>query len=475
MTARSESMSSHILGIGWGVAALLLYLSQGQRALYADDGFFILASLQTGAWQNTSHEAYLPLLQGFARLVDWLGWSPIRTVTALSATGSAIGVWFTHAGLRAAGCTPRQAHAATAAVALTPAVAFFATAVEYHGLFFGFAQAAFWATARFARQPTLGRAGVLAAAMAVAALVHSTGWLLPVALLPFWLATAERRPLGLAVGAGLGFALTAALGVWAARAVGVGLVPPVGPLILIEWWPEAVARLRHVPLVLLREWLLPATPLVLLAVSASLHAEVRYLALGCLATAVGYAVPCAVILSDRLCEHGAYLLPCVGPLAFVAVRRFDWRIVAAAALIGGAISGQRLAAHDRLYDEYVAIVAGATEAARIAGGQAAKPILLVAERIERGACTALAPSIGCIYVPLLQVNDTQREAALAAMSHYLRTQRAAGCVALISDRAVRTLEGSVAGDRLRGMVLEHFAKQRIVVGGFTGWALQAGA
>jgi hypothetical protein len=475
MTASSESMPSHILGIGWGVAALLLYLSLGQRALYAEDGFFILASLQTGAWQNTSHEAYLPLLQGFARLVEGLGWSSIRTVTALSATGSAIGVLFTHAGLRAAGCPPRQAQAATAAVALTPAVAFFATAVEYHGLFFGFAQAAFWATVRFARQPTLGRAAVLAVAMATAALMHSTGWLLPVALLPFWLATAERRAPGLAVGVGLGFALTVAIGVWAARAVGVGLVPPVGPLTVIERWPEAVASLRHVPLVLLREWLLPLAPLTLLAGWASLHAGVRSVALGCLVTAVGYAVPCAVILSDRLCEHGAYLLPCVGPLAFVAARRFDWRVVAAGALVGGAISGQRLAVHDRIYDDYVAIVTGATEAARIAVGQAAKPILVVAERIERGACMALAPSIGCVYAPLLQVSDAHHEAALAGMAHYLRTQRAAGCVALISDRAAHALAGSREGDRLRRTLLEHFGAQRIVVDGFAGWALHAGS
>src|SRR5690606_31829227 len=105
-------------------------------------------------------------------------------------------VGLAHVGLLRSGLDARAANAATLLVALTPAIGFFATVVEHHGIFLPFAALAFWITAVLGRRPSWPGAGLLGVTTRVAYLLPGTGNLLPGLLLPAflaWRAGAEAR------------------------------------------------------------------------------------------------------------------------------------------------------------------------------------------------------------------------------------------------------------------------------------------
>jgi len=449
------------------VAALAGYVLLRQRSYYASDGFFLEDSLRSGACTNTSHEAFLPILLGFARATAWLHLSPHETITALSACGGALGVVFTCLGLRLLGVDRPRALAAATAVAATPAVVFFATAVEYHGCFFAASQLAFVAAAWHARQPTAWRAVVLGLAMAGAGLVHATGWFLPLVLLPLASNFGARRAARPLLLAGVVAVAATVLAVAAARASGIGERPPVTLEFLADHAAEVAARLRFVPHVLVWEWLLPLLPLSLAGTACLLHAHARAAGAVAAAAALAYAVPVALILTDELWERGAYLLPCVTPLALACARALRPLQLLALALAGGALGVAGVRDHDRLGETYAAVVDGACACA--AG---LRPLLLVAERIERGACLVFADRVDHVWGGAFATQPAATVAAGGpALEAYLLDAERRGRQVLVSNRALAALDDSPGGRAAIGQLRARRRFETIAAAGFSGYRL----
>src|SRR5690606_15919454 len=126
--------------------ALAAYVLAAQPVFYKTDGPFLVLNLAEGHCEHPYNVLYMPLLCGLHALLAPLGATPYASAVALSVLGGALGVGLAHVGLLRSGLDARAANAATLLVALTPAIVFFATVVEHHGIFLPFAALAFWIT-----------------------------------------------------------------------------------------------------------------------------------------------------------------------------------------------------------------------------------------------------------------------------------------------------------------------------------------
>ncbi|MFQ5505236.1 MAG: hypothetical protein ACE5F1_10615, partial [Planctomycetota bacterium] len=192
-----ETRRWHVAAMA-GLAALVLYLVLGQSTFYENDGhFLLLRHLQRGETTVPPHSRHFltePLLYLFALPVEGLlGISPYRTAVVFSSLGTAIGVFLTGlAGLRL-GLEPRRAASAALLFATLPGVLLFATVVEFHGPFLAAAGLALFLTAVWCRSQNPGAAILLGSCTALAAGMHATGQLLPLALVSFFLADRRRE------------------------------------------------------------------------------------------------------------------------------------------------------------------------------------------------------------------------------------------------------------------------------------------
>lgn len=452
------------------ILSLACYVALGQRALYANDGFFLLASLQGGFVENTSHEAYLPLLQAFAGLTRWLDLSPVRVISLLSALGSALGVALTYVALRLLSVdTPERSLPAAALVAGVSPVVFFATVVEYHGCFFAFSQLAFLACVLLVRRASLGRAVALGIAGAGAALVHSTGWFLPLLFLPFAHAqVGDRRHRAMYLLVALVITVALALTVITLlRAVGVAKAPPISLGHLGAYPVELARRLVHVPRTLWSEWFLPFAPASWIVLWLTWRGPGRRVAIAVVASAVAYAVPSALLLGRDIQERGAYFLPLIGPMAVVCAMSLRPRVLWTLAGLGFALGAVQVVEHDRLYDEYRAVVRGAVQAA---AGR--RPLLLTAESVERGACTVLATEVSFVNVATLTaLAPAVLELTSSQIGAYLGQQLELGRQPMISTRALAVLGRGGAGPAVPAALRSTCRFEPVVNADFDGYLL----
>ncbi|TAJ13702.1 MAG: hypothetical protein EPO68_13025 [Planctomycetota bacterium] len=300
---------------------LALYAALGQDVFYKTDGLALVAYARGGPlWGAVHHALYLPLLHAFDLVVAPLTGSAYRSAVLLSALGTALGVAFAHAGGLRLGFDRARAALFAALVGCAPAVLFFATVVEYHGLFFGAAGLAFWALTRAAERPTPARALALGLATYLAASVHATGHLLP-ALTCTWL-LALRFPLERAralVAPCIAGAVHVALlfGVPAlTRAFGNAATPESQAGFLAQ---QQFAPL-DLPLAFAREWLLAFAPLSLLALWPPRDAKLRLEWYALLVALVPYLLASwALNTGFNTPERGAYWLPLALPAARLAI------------------------------------------------------------------------------------------------------------------------------------------------------------
>lgn len=449
-------------------ASLALYLMLRQRSFYAEDGFFIQNCLQGGVWQNTSHEAFLPILHLFAKAVAWARLDPHRVITTLSALGGALGVTWTYLGTRRLMTDPLRPAAAAAVVATTPAVVFFATAVEYHGSFFAFSQLAFWVGVGYRQRPSRRRGLELGLAMAGAALVHSSGWFLPLLLVPGLLIGVRRRPRASTVLLPIVvFALATFGAIWLARAAGIGVVPPFGLAFVADHIATIALRLLQVPVTFVHEWLLPLLPLSVLALLGLFLRPVRAAAAVAVLGGIAYAVPAALILAGDLREYGAYMLPCVGPLAVVGAKALRPGLLCVLAVVGGTIGVLQVRQQEQLVGAYEDVVRGA-----VAAGAGSKPLLLVAERVERGACVTFAGAVDYVSLGAWVVQDPAAIAAATGLiAGWFDAEATRGRVVLLSERAAAALERSPGGRALVQALRAVTRFEAIDVPGLRGWRL----
>jgi hypothetical protein len=300
---------------------LLLYAACGQSTFYKTDGICLIHYVNVGTlWGSVHHVLYLPILDGFHALLAPVGVSVYRAAVLLSAGGSALGVAFAHAGYLRLGLDRTHAALAALLAGLAPAVCFFATVVEYHGLFFGAAGLAFWVLTWTAQRPTFARATLLGLATYFAATVHATGHVLP-ALTCGWLVALgwnERRWLALrpALVAGVVHLLLLFGVPLATRAFG-NTATPESQTGIFALQHFAAANL---PLAFAREWLLAFAPLSAVLVLRPRPGTVRLEWAAMLVAMLPYTLLSWGLNTGNFpSECGAYWLPLALPAARVAV------------------------------------------------------------------------------------------------------------------------------------------------------------
>jgi hypothetical protein len=310
-------------------AAALSFGLLGQTTLYHNDGHRLLELLHRGELDFGRHYLSLPTMVWFDRLVGGpLGLSPQRSVTWLNALCSGAAVGLTFVAARRLGEPRRRALLAAGLFAGTFPVFFFATLVEFHGIYLAFAIASFLLAARWAAAPGF-RAAVWTGAMAgLATQWHASGILLvPSWALWFW---GERRDLP---------AVRRALQIVVAGAAYLAVFLPFQQLWQSVGWAESIrisrapfglAMLQHLaarlPVVFWTDWIRPFLPMSLLLFWAVLRGRQRFLALAVLTAAVAYSVLGAIVLG--VSELGVYAAPLAAPLAILAVRVLPTRFAA---------------------------------------------------------------------------------------------------------------------------------------------------
>ncbi|MEQ1634539.1 MAG: hypothetical protein ABL997_19315 [Planctomycetota bacterium] len=303
-------------------AALVLYAAMRQETFYSADGFGLLLAARKGDVMLPHHALYLPILA----LVRTMTGSLYGAASWLSVVGAAIGVAVSHAAFARLSWSRTSAALAAALVATAPAVVFFATVVELHGLHFGVCAFTWLAITWFERTPSAATGAALGAATAIGFLGHGTGLLLPVVALPVAAILAHERG---AAASSVTRPLCLALLVHIAAVLGSNLaLRTVEPAVSVEGAArfaigEHGASVLAEPWLVLHaigsDWLLPFFATSGLALVGLCVRGTRKLAMAVWFAVACYAAVTAVLVGGST-EHGAYLLPLVWPAALVAVR-----------------------------------------------------------------------------------------------------------------------------------------------------------
>lgn len=305
--------------------------------LWGSDSLTFLHSVASGGPPHTVHLLYVPIARLVAALGGQLGLDSFLSLRAASVVSTALGLLALHRAAALLGATRALAAAVTLTVAVTPAVAFFAMMVEIQGVFFGLASLAWLAAVRCRVRPSMPRVALLGAATGLAAMVHSSGNLLPLLLGVFLLlesAELRRRWLPAAVAGACGHvAVPVLLSL-------VGGLPVLFSLRKSFHFVNMASELASdqgtaAALVLLHEWLIPYAPLWLAAFMAWRAPGGMRRLLSLHALALVYLVMAWPLLSaswsGQVIEHGGYFLPLALPLAWLALG--GSRPVAARALV----------------------------------------------------------------------------------------------------------------------------------------------
>ncbi|MBK8980008.1 MAG: hypothetical protein IPM29_29260 [Planctomycetes bacterium] len=330
------------------LVALALFVAVRQSHFYLIDGETFYMLVARGQLRHYAHVLYLPIAGGVARVLGLAGVDLFDAMTVASALGAALAAFLAHRAAWLLGAPRGAALAVAAACAGAPACVFFATIIEVHGVFLAFGALAWLAVAVCARAPRAPAALALGATTGLAASVHATGHLLPLAAGLVLLAEvrALRAPRRLAT-----FAICGALGhaaVWAAIVWLVGgSAGGSAHSSLDELTRRAsLGMLAHFPLTVRDEWLLPFAPLSALTLTGLFLPHTRVLAIALHVALLPYLGAALVYLGPVIVENGAYLVPLAFPAAWLGLRVAGVRGVTVAAVCGLAIGLASVRAHD---------------------------------------------------------------------------------------------------------------------------------
>lgn len=435
----------------WGLGCLLLYGALASPAFYKTDGPDIVrlfdAHHKTGEpLSHPWHVGYLPLLEGFRRLLSWVGLHPgyLRLGDWFSAAGAALGVAAARAGMRRLAIGAATARLATAALALSPGTLLFATVVEFHGPLLGFVGVCFWWTAVQVQRPTWWGMVVLGALSHGAFLVDGQALFLPAWTLSFfvarrWPAGELRRDLGRAVVAGsvhsvlflvLPRLFPGFYRFWADLGAGLHEEGSIGRPQSFDWSGT----------ILLQEWLAPLLPVSVAVFLAPLR---RALRLEFLAFVVGFLPFFAICVRQLVFEpeYGAYLLPLVLPASLLCAQACPARLRRPAflLLLAGLVPWFGPSrAHLREQEAVDAAFAASVQEA--AGG--AKPFVLVGSARELASAYARLQPDELLWVR----EDATMEPALATperlagVGAFLGALHAGGRAVLLTEGALASLD-----------------------------------
>jgi len=449
----------------------------GQRTFYKADGHVYLMSIVEGNLQHPHHMLYKPLIAGLHHGLAPLGVSLYQAGVLASALGTGIGLGCACLAAQRFGLRRSATWAVPGLMLTVPALAFFATVVELHGVFLGFAGPALLAAAALARRPTAGNGVFFGAALALAFVGHASAVLLPALLLPLALFYPQRDatlarlrtlvwPSLVAAAVFVPFLLALpALG----RAAGLSVEVSSAAAYVARDAMVFAADGRRWLTTLVDEWLLPYAPLDLVALGLCLAGQVKGQARWLHAALVPYYLLCVFLLPNA--EHGAYLTPFAFPLALLVVRALRWPtlLVLAAAGLGGGVAW--IVGHDR--PELAATFARGVRAA----ARGARPYLLLGDHDEVKATLIGLPAVEtALVLHAGAVLPEQLPAVLDRFDAILRPHFAAGDAVLLTAGAAQALEGVVpSGSRVLPALAARYRLERCDVASgdaaFAGWRL----
>ncbi len=360
-------------------AGLLVYGVLRQRTFYGPDGYADLRRIAAADWRSDMHLLWKPVLGSFSELGASLGLTLYDSALWLSVIGTSVGVAFCHAACRVMRMGRTDAALVTCLAGLCPAVVFFATVVERHGLFFAFAGLCTWLAAWFGRRPTLATSAALALGVTAAYAAHSTGILMLSILVPFAVARARTGVLSFGLGCdvdGAGHAERSQVGACAAclpswqRLISLSMV--IGVMVLagtklarvvalwlgqvmseggnFDWFMALLHSNIAEPSVVFQtaalEWIYPFLPSSLLWLFAFRCSKQRLTAIAVACGTLVYVLFTFAILGPHFDERGAYLLPLAWPFAFVLVTVFPRIIVWASILLTASLALAQVMRHD---------------------------------------------------------------------------------------------------------------------------------
>ena len=331
-------------GLLISLLALVAYLLCGRFAWHGLDSIAFLNQYSLGGTVTEPpwHTFYMPLLHVGHDLVTPFGGGAYRGGLLISAAGTAIGVWFTHAAARALGVNRATAIYAALLVATMPATTYFAVVVEVPGVVLAFSGWTWLCIAHWARKPGLGTAVLAGVSLAVAYLAHPTAAFVGLTMLPIYhLAQPVPRWRPLLVGTAAALAVLL---------IGMLLLPHLvnalggssnGSGRALEFLRNrsSKAHARGVTRILVDEWLVPFLPIHLPLLTMLLRRGSRLVVAGCLLAALPFVLASWLLLVEQECEHGAYATAICGPLAIAVamhVRSHWWRALSLA--LGSATS-----------------------------------------------------------------------------------------------------------------------------------------
>ncbi|MEZ5964481.1 MAG: hypothetical protein R3F56_11595 [Planctomycetota bacterium] len=445
MGARADA--SLVAGLGFALSWALR-----QHTFYKADGDVYLMSIVEGNLRHPHHMLYKPLVAGLHRLLAPAGLSLYEAGVLASALGTGLGVGCACWAARCLGLGRRDAWLVALTMLSVPAVLFFATVVELHGVYLGFAGPALLATAALARRPTPARGVWLGLALALAYVGHASATLLPAVALGVCLsypvqqgrtaqdASAARSLLASAWALCVPMSCAAAV-----LAACLGILPVLGRWLDLGVDTHSAAAYvvrdaaafasdpRRWASTLWFEWLLPYAPCNALALVLCFAGRWRTPARWLHLAVAPYYLLCVFLLPSP--EFGAYLTPLAWPLALLVVRALRPVAVVGVAALGFAGGLAWISAHDQP-ELARRFAAGASEAAQ------ARPFyLLLGDHDDVKATLVGLPDTGSLM--LLHagaVAATQLPAVLDRLDALLREQWRAGRAVLLTAGAVRQLD-----------------------------------
>jgi len=336
---RPETLDSWVVGL----CTLMLYVVLQRDALHPPDAHRFLQQVWAGD-TATHHFLYLRAAAVLGKVTAMFGLSVFQSMLLLSALGGSVAAVAAHRTMLLLGLPRHRAHAGAWLAAMSPTVLYFATTVEIHVPFLALANLAWWSAATVVASPRgahLGGAIRTGLFSALCAGMHATGHLVlvPIAAL-FWL---RGRPfvetLLLA-----GTHAVAILGLAWILTGGTQYLHSSAGLLTVSSWqldPGVVAS------AVWTEWLFAFLPISFIALLSLFWREHRRCGLVLHASLLPYlAVSCAVLRG--VSERGAYVVPMVIPLAWLATRLLPVAgcvLAAVAGLIVGVHQNGPLHAH----------------------------------------------------------------------------------------------------------------------------------
>ena len=342
-----------------GLLAALVYTALGQTTLHHNDGHRILELLAKGELDFGRHHLATPLMYAFHEVLGApLGLQPHRSVTLLNALSSGVAVALLFSGGRLLALSRARAGAAATLFGACYPVLFFATLVEFHGVFLPWVTASFWLACRWIRRDGFGVALAVGATAGVATQVHSMGvFASGLFALWFWasrpdLTRSRRAAQGLAAIATHALVFLAFTAFWQSLGWSVG-----SALGALPTGAELFGRLMSgIAITAWRELLLPFLPLPLFAAWSLTQASERPVAIALFAGCAPYLALSTLILG--VSEHGAYLAAVAAPMSLLAARTAPLRLVAAAAVLTATVTAGLTWNHDSEGARYRGFVTG---------------------------------------------------------------------------------------------------------------------